>query len=71
VAGTGASDVDAQATPPAATADGPVVVARGLVRRFDGLTAVDGVSFDVMRGEVFGFTVAMTVVAATLFKRSE
>lgn len=48
-----------------------MVVARGLVRRFDGLTAVDGVSFDVMRGEVFGFTVAMTVVAATLFKRSE
>ena len=35
--------------------DGPVVVAKGLVRRFDGFAAVDGVSFEVLRGEVFGF----------------
>jgi ABC-2 type transport system ATP-binding protein len=32
-----------------------VVVARGLVRKFDDFTAVDGVSFEVRRGEVFGF----------------
>ena len=30
------------------------VTARGLTKRFGGFTAVDGVSFDVRRGEIFG-----------------
>src|SRR6478752_5316436 len=33
----------------------PLVHARGLVKRFGGLVAVDGVDFDVERGEAFGF----------------
>jgi lipooligosaccharide transport system ATP-binding protein len=33
----------------------PLVHARGLVKRFGDLTAVDGVDFDVQRGEAFGF----------------
>ena len=33
----------------------PLVHARGLVKRFDDLVAVDGVDFDVQRGEAFGF----------------
>ncbi|HSR45732.1 MAG TPA: ABC transporter ATP-binding protein [Acidimicrobiia bacterium] len=32
-----------------------LVTARGLTKRFDDLTAVDGVDFDIRRGEVFGF----------------
>jgi lipooligosaccharide transport system ATP-binding protein len=32
-----------------------LVVARGLTKRFDGFTAVDGVDFDVRTGEAFGF----------------
>jgi lipooligosaccharide transport system ATP-binding protein len=32
-----------------------LVEARGLVKRFDALVAVDGVDFDVQRGEAFGF----------------
>jgi lipooligosaccharide transport system ATP-binding protein len=32
-----------------------LVQARGLVKRFDDLVAVDGVDFDVQRGEAFGF----------------
>jgi lipooligosaccharide transport system ATP-binding protein len=32
-----------------------LVHARGLVKRFGALTAVDGVDFDVQRGEAFGF----------------
>ncbi|WP_244437819.1 ribosome-associated ATPase/putative transporter RbbA [Hyphomicrobium denitrificans] len=35
--------------------DGPVIVARGLTRRFGDFTAVDHVSFDIRRGEIFGF----------------
>lgn len=31
------------------------IVVRNLVKRFGSLTAVDGVSFDVRRGEIFGF----------------
>ncbi len=34
---------------------GSLVHARGLVKRFGALVAVDGVDFDVERGEVFGF----------------
>ncbi len=33
----------------------PVIVARGLTRRFGDFTAVDRVSFDIRRGEIFGF----------------
>jgi ABC-2 type transport system ATP-binding protein len=33
----------------------PVIVVESLTRRFGGFTAVDDVSFDVGRGEVFGF----------------
>jgi lipooligosaccharide transport system ATP-binding protein len=33
----------------------PLIVARGLTKRFGAFTAVDGVDFDVHAGEVFGF----------------
>lgn len=33
----------------------PVIVARGLTRRFGDFTAVDGVDFSINRGEIFGF----------------
>ncbi|QDX82286.1 multidrug ABC transporter ATP-binding protein [Denitratisoma sp. DHT3] len=33
----------------------PVIVAEGLVQRFGDFTAVDGVSFRIPRGEIFGF----------------
>src|SRR5438128_9688731 len=33
----------------------PAIVAKGLVRRFGDFTAVDGVSFRVEAGEIFGF----------------
>ena len=33
----------------------PSIVAAGLTRRFGGFTAVDGVSFEVPRGEIFGY----------------
>src|ERR671929_381212 len=33
----------------------PLVRARGLVKRFGDLVAVDGIDFDVERGEAFGF----------------
>lgn len=36
-------------------ADGPVIVARNITRRFGDFTAVDHVSFDIERGEIFGF----------------
>jgi lipooligosaccharide transport system ATP-binding protein len=39
---------------PNGTADA-VVKARDLVKRYDGFTAVDGISFDVEKGECFGF----------------
>ena len=34
---------------------GPLVEARGLVKRFGDFTAVDGIDFDVRQGEAFGF----------------
>jgi ABC-2 type transport system ATP-binding protein len=34
--------------------DSPAITAKGLTKRFGDFTAVDGVSFDVRRGEVFG-----------------
>jgi lipooligosaccharide transport system ATP-binding protein len=33
----------------------PLIRARGLVKRFGGFTAVDGIDFDLQRGEAFGF----------------
>src|SRR5204863_6379276 len=33
----------------------PLVHARGLIKRFDDLVAVDGIDFDVQQGEAFGF----------------
>jgi len=35
--------------------DEPLIHARGLVKRFDAFTAVDGIDVDVRRGEAFGF----------------
>ncbi len=37
------------------SADAPAIVVEGLVREFDGIRAVDDVSFTVERGEIFGF----------------
>ncbi len=48
VAETDGREVRHEAQPPA-------VRIRGLVKRFGGFTAVDGVDLDVARGEVFGF----------------
>jgi ABC-2 type transport system ATP-binding protein len=42
-------------TPAGPSADAPLVVARGLVKRFGNFTAVDGVDFEIARGECFGF----------------
>ncbi|HKH88607.1 MAG TPA: ATP-binding cassette domain-containing protein, partial [Acidimicrobiales bacterium] len=39
----------------AADGTAPVVVARDLTKRFGSITAVDGVSFEIERGEAFGF----------------
>ena len=33
----------------------PVISVRNLTKRFGTFTAVDSISFDVMRGEIFGF----------------
>ena len=38
-----------------AAAELPLVHARGLVKRFDDLVAVDEIDFDVQKGEAFGF----------------
>jgi lipooligosaccharide transport system ATP-binding protein len=40
---------------PAAAAAAPLISARGLTKTFGGFTAVDGIDFDVERGEAFGF----------------
>jgi lipooligosaccharide transport system ATP-binding protein len=37
------------------TSTTPLIHARGLTKRFDSFTAVDGVDFDVQAGEAFGF----------------
>src|SRR6476661_8088827 len=37
------------------SASAPLIHARGLVKKFGGLVAVDGIDFDVQRGEAFGF----------------
>ncbi|HDR28386.1 ATP-binding cassette domain-containing protein, partial [Rhodovulum sp.] len=60
VALLGGDATDQQATPPVAartiipTDEPPAIRARGLTRRFDGFTAVDAVSFEIGRGEIFG-----------------
>ncbi|WP_417316911.1 ribosome-associated ATPase/putative transporter RbbA [Emcibacter sp.] len=42
--------------PPLKTADGGIAIeARNLTRRFGNFTAVDDVSFEIQRGEIFGF----------------
>lgn len=40
---------------PAGPSDAPAIAVRGLSRRFGAFVAVDEISFDVRRGEVFGF----------------
>jgi ribosome-dependent ATPase len=41
---------------PRAPGDGePVIIAKGLTRRFGAFTAVDNVNFSIERGEIFGF----------------
>src|SRR5438045_7025904 len=37
------------------SASAPLIHARGLVKRFGELTAVDAIDFDVQKGEAFGF----------------
>src|SRR6201987_539201 len=37
------------------SASAPLIHARGLVKQFGSLTAVDGIDFDVQPGEAFGF----------------
>lgn len=32
----------------------PIITVRNLVKKYGDFTAVDGISFDVMRGEIFG-----------------
>lgn len=59
---------------PAPARTGPIITARGLTRRFGAFTAVDGVSFEIMPGEIFGFvgsngcgkTTTMKVLAGLL-----
>ncbi|MGB3834368.1 MAG: ribosome-associated ATPase/putative transporter RbbA [Mesorhizobium sp.] len=60
--GTGGADggaADAPIIPPAAPSPSTeadiAIKARGLTRRFGDFTAVDNVSFDIPRGEIFGF----------------
>jgi lipooligosaccharide transport system ATP-binding protein len=45
-------DEAAAAAPPT---DGPLITARGLTKSFGTFTAVDGIDFEVHRGEAFGF----------------
>ena len=52
---SGAGDDVAASAPVAVRALSPVVIsARALVKRFGSFTAVDGVSFEVRQGEIFG-----------------
>jgi ABC-2 type transport system ATP-binding protein len=50
----GHRSTSAPPTPPETSTDEPVVEVRDLVRRFGSFAAVDHVSFDVRRGELFG-----------------
>ena len=44
----------AETMSPRTAADGPVIVARGLTKRFGDFTAASQISFEIARGEIFG-----------------
>ena len=44
----------APASPPRPAASGAIIEVRNLIKRFGPLVAVDNISFDVVRGEIFG-----------------
>jgi len=46
---------EARTAPTTTTSEAPAIRARNLTRRFGDFTAVDNVSFDIARGEIFGF----------------
>ena len=48
----------------------PAIVVRDLVKRFGPFTAVDGVSFEVQRGEVVGYLGANGSGAVAIVERS-
>lgn len=50
-----AGDAPAPTSEPPRPAAAPLIVARGLTKRFGSFTAVDGIDLDVGRGESFGF----------------
>lgn len=50
------------------TADGVVIEVRGLVRRFGDFRAVDGVDFQIRRGEIFGLLGANGAGKTTTFR---
>jgi ABC-type branched-subunit amino acid transport system ATPase component len=33
----------------------PILIADSLIKRYGGITAVDGLSFEIFRGEIFDF----------------
>jgi len=51
-----------------ARSDGPAVEVDGLVKRFGAVTAVDGLSFSVRKGEIFGFIGPDGAGKTTLFR---
>jgi ABC-2 type transport system ATP-binding protein len=54
--------------PATAAADGPVIEVDGLRRRFGSFWAVDGISFQVRRGEIFGLLGANGAGKSTTFR---
>jgi lipooligosaccharide transport system ATP-binding protein len=50
-----ATATQGSATSASSEAAPPLIVARGLTKRFGSFTAVDGIDFEVRRGEAFGF----------------
>ena len=53
---------------PAPATDGPVIVARGLTRRFGDFTAADDITFEIARGEIFGLLGPNGAGKSTTFK---
>ena len=57
----------------------PLISARGLTKKFGDFTAVNGIDFDVFKGESFGFlgpngagkSTAMRIIGATSQRTSE